>query len=91
LAGRTALGPHVVVAVRGSQIGDWAVIGRCNESVCDELNLVPVVVFQVGGVVVRTAGERMSVLEHQVPALSSCVLNQLVKVRAGSGVEGEVV
>jgi len=87
----TPMVPPPGLFARRWSIGGWAVIGRCEESVCDELNLVAVVVFQVGGVVVRTAGERMSVLEHQVPALSSCVLNQLVKASAGSGVEREVV
>lgn len=64
---------------------------RYSPSVRDELDFVAVVVLEIGGVVVGAAGEGMPVAEHELPAVLTGTVDQMVEGAAGAGVKGEVV
>ena len=57
----------------------------------DEFDLVAVLVFQVGGVMLLTARVGVKVGEHQPPAVTQRPGDQVLHTVAGGDVEGQVV
>src|SRR5215469_3217773 len=66
-------------------------LGPSKALVRDQLDLEPVGVLQIGGVVLGSAGVRMPVGKHQLPAVQLGVPGQLVDMILAGGVEREMI